>query len=134
MFESLVSEILTKYLGKFVKGLDKENLKIAVWGGDVVLENLEIRASALAHLNLPFAVKSGTPPPNKERTALFFSIGLTQQMMECAGFLGELRLKIPWSNIRSGLLNDPIVIILRRIYLIAVSNNQYVSRQSIHSF
>ena len=60
MFESIVSEILTKYLGKFVKGLDKENLKIAIWGGDVVLKDLEIRVSALANLNLPVAVKSGT--------------------------------------------------------------------------
>ena len=63
MFESIVSEILTKYLGKFVKGLDKENLKIAIWGGDVVLKDLEIRVSALASFNLPVAVKSGTCPP-----------------------------------------------------------------------
>jgi len=59
MFESIVSEILTKYLGKFVKGLDKENLKIAIWGGDVVLKDLEVRVSALANLNLPIAIKSG---------------------------------------------------------------------------
>lgn len=99
MFESIVSEILTKYLGKFVKGLDKENLKIAIWGGDVVLKDLEIRVSALANLNLPVAVKSG--------------------------FLGELRLKIPWSSIRSGLLSEPIVIIIRNIFVIAASNNEY---------
>jgi vacuolar protein sorting-associated protein 13A/C len=74
MFESIVSEILTKYLGKFVKGLDKENLKIAIWGGDVVLKDLEIRVSALANLNLPVAVKSGTRHLQPVHDASFYFI------------------------------------------------------------
>ena len=58
-FDSCLSDILSRYLGKFVKGLDKENLKIAIFGGDVVLENLEIRVSALRELHLPVSVKAG---------------------------------------------------------------------------
>ncbi len=132
MFESIVSEILTKYLGKFVKGLDKENLKIAIWGGDVVLKDLEIRVSALANLNLPVAVKSGTrhrlqPLHDAALGPIFILFTLIHLLLNHKGFLGELRLKIPWSSIRSGLLSEPIVIIIRNIFVIAASNNEYVN-------
>jgi hypothetical protein len=133
MFESIVSEILTKYLGKFVKGLDKENLKIAIWGGDVVLKDLEIRVSALANLNLPVAVKSGMRHCLQAcagcSVEAYFSILFTliHLLLNHEGFLGELRLKIPWSSIRSGLLSEPIVIIIRNIFVIAASNNEYVN-------
>ena len=34
---------------------------MAIFGGDVVLENLEIRVSALRELHLPVLVKAGKP-------------------------------------------------------------------------
>ena len=40
MFEDLVSSLLSKYLGEFVKGLERENLKISLFSGKVHLNNL----------------------------------------------------------------------------------------------
>ena len=33
VFESLVADLLNKYLGQYVKDLDASQLKIGIWGG-----------------------------------------------------------------------------------------------------
>ena len=33
VFESLVVDLINKYLGDFVENLDKSQLKIGIWGG-----------------------------------------------------------------------------------------------------
>jgi len=33
VFESLVADLLNKYLGQYVKNLDASQLKIGIWGG-----------------------------------------------------------------------------------------------------
>lgn len=33
VFESLVVDLLNKYLGQYVKNLDASQLKIGIWGG-----------------------------------------------------------------------------------------------------
>ncbi len=79
MIEGLVAALLSKLLGDFVKGLEKENLRIGILGGDITLENLELRKEALGNLNLPIAVKTGAVcvgfnkvlnPKNNNNTAL----------------------------------------------------------------
>ena len=40
MFEDIVSSLLSKYLGDYLEGLSKKNLKISLWKGDVELTNL----------------------------------------------------------------------------------------------
>eukprot|EP01102_Stenamoeba_stenopodia_P012691 TRINITY_DN4034_c0_g3_i1.p1 TRINITY_DN4034_c0_g3~~TRINITY_DN4034_c0_g3_i1.p1 ORF type:complete len:542 (-),score=132.61 TRINITY_DN4034_c0_g3_i1:760-2385(-) len=75
MLERIAAQLLTKYLGEYVKGLEKENLQINVIGGDVVLERLELKTEALANLELPIEVKRG--------------------------FLGSLTLSIPWKSLGS---------------------------------
>ena len=47
MFERVVSYFLQKYLGWLVKGLDAEALNVSIWGGDIVLNNLELQENAL---------------------------------------------------------------------------------------
>lgn len=34
VFESIVADLLNKYLGKYVENLDASQLKIGIWGGN----------------------------------------------------------------------------------------------------
>uniref|UniRef100_A0A224XG50 Putative vacuolar protein n=1 Tax=Panstrongylus lignarius TaxID=156445 RepID=A0A224XG50_9HEMI len=92
VFESMVTELLNKYLGEYVENLDSSQLKVGIWGGDVVLEDLVLKQSALDELDLP--VKT-----------LF-------------GRLGKLTLKIPWKR----LYTDPVIASVDTLYLLAVPN------------
>ena len=43
MFETLLEKLLSKYLGRFISGLDKKNLHLGVWNGNIVIENVNIK-------------------------------------------------------------------------------------------
>ncbi|XP_035538229.1 vacuolar protein sorting-associated protein 13C [Morone saxatilis] len=90
VFESLVSDLLNRFIGDYVENLDKSQLKIGIWGGNVVLENLKVKENALSEFSVPFKVK--------------------------AGQIGKLTLKIPWKN----LYNDAVVATLDGLYLLVV--------------
>ncbi|XP_059213226.1 intermembrane lipid transfer protein VPS13C isoform X2 [Centropristis striata] len=90
VFESLVSDLLNRFIGDYVENLDKSQLKIGIWGGNVVLENLRVKENALSEFDVPFRVK--------------------------AGQIGKLTLKIPWKN----LYNDAVVATLDGLYLLVV--------------
>lgn len=92
VFESLVVELINRYLGDFVENLDTSQLKIGIWGGDVVLNNLNLKQSALDNLDLPVKIK--------------------------AGHIGKLVLKIPWKN----LYTEAVVAEIDGIYALAVPN------------
>ncbi|KAK7309084.1 hypothetical protein RJT34_05549 [Clitoria ternatea] len=89
MLEDQVAYLLQKYLGNYVRGLSKEALKISVWKGDVELKNMQLKPEALNALKLPVKVK--------------------------AGFLGSVKLKVPWSR----LGQDPVLVYLDGIFLLA---------------
>lgn len=89
MLEDQVAYLLQRYLGNYVRGLNKEALKISVWKGDVELKNMQLKPEALNALKLPVKVK--------------------------AGFLGSVKLKVPWSR----LGQDPVLVYLDRIFLLA---------------
>ncbi|KAK8950501.1 hypothetical protein KSP40_PGU008211 [Platanthera guangdongensis] len=89
MLEDQFAFLLQKYLGNYVRGLNKEALKISVWKGDVELTNMQLKPEALNALKLPVKVK--------------------------AGFLGSVRLKVPWSK----LGQEPVLVYLDRIFLLA---------------
>ena len=40
MFEDFVSNLLSTYLGDYLEGLFKSDLKLSLWKGDVELKNL----------------------------------------------------------------------------------------------
>ncbi|XP_072349204.1 LOW QUALITY PROTEIN: intermembrane lipid transfer protein VPS13C [Scyliorhinus torazame] len=75
VFEALVAELLNRGLGDYVENLDKSQLKLGIWGGNVVLGNLKVKENALNDLDVPFKVK--------------------------AGQIEKLTLKIPWKNLYS---------------------------------
>ena len=59
MFEGLAASLLEGILGQYVEGIDKKNLQVAVWSGQVVLENLVVKREACYGLGLPVHVKHG---------------------------------------------------------------------------
>jgi vacuolar protein sorting-associated protein 13A/C len=59
MIEGLVTALLSRFLGDFVNGLEKENLRIGILSGDVTLENLELKKEALQNFDLPITIKTG---------------------------------------------------------------------------
>lgn len=59
MAKRLLLNVLLNVLGDFIDGLTEENLKLAVWSGEVVLENLSINKRLLRRLNAPFALRHG---------------------------------------------------------------------------
>ena len=46
MFEDLVSNLLSTYLGDYLEGLSKNDLKISLWKGDVDFKNLVTERSS----------------------------------------------------------------------------------------
>ncbi|KAG0748282.1 hypothetical protein G6F57_007048 [Rhizopus arrhizus] len=89
MLESIVASILNRFLKNYVSNLNYDQLKIGIWKGEVNLSNLKLRRDALDKLHLPINVSEG--------------------------YLGELTLVIPWSNLRS----EPVKIIIDHVYLLA---------------
>lgn len=94
VFESVVAEILNRFLGDYVENLDHSQLKIGIWGGDVVLQDLVLKQSALDDLDLPVKTIFGT--------------------------LGKLVLKIPWKNLYSA----PVEATLEGLFLLVVPNQE----------
>ncbi|XP_077569200.1 intermembrane lipid transfer protein VPS13C isoform X2 [Stigmatopora nigra] len=88
VFESLVSDLLNRFVGDYVENLDSSQLRIGIWGGNVVLENLRVKENALSQLGVPVKVK--------------------------AGLIGSLTLKIPWKN----LYKEAVVATLDGLYLL----------------
>ena len=40
MLEDVVNSLITRFLGVFIKDIDKKDLKVSMWKGDVKLKNL----------------------------------------------------------------------------------------------
>ncbi len=43
MFEGLLADVLDSLAGSFIQGLDRQNLNVGIWSGDVVLNELQVR-------------------------------------------------------------------------------------------
>ena len=73
VFESIVVDLLNKYVGQYVKNLDPSQLHIGIWRGNVILKDLELKDTSLDEVDLPIQVVSGC--------------------------VGRLTLQIPWKNL-----------------------------------
>ncbi|KAF2103644.1 vacuolar protein sorting-associated protein 13 [Rhizodiscina lignyota] len=89
MLESLVANLLNRFLGMYVQNFDPKQLNVGIWSGDVKLRNLELRREALDQLRLPLNVVEG--------------------------HLGQLTLQIPWSNLRS----KPVRVNIEDVFILA---------------
>ncbi|KAF1991838.1 vacuolar protein sorting-associated protein 13 [Aulographum hederae CBS 113979] len=89
MLESLVANLLNRFLGMYVQNFDPKQLNVGIWSGDVKLRDLELRREALDQLRLPLNV--------------------------IEGHLGQLTMSIPWSNLRG----KPVKINIEDVFLLA---------------
>ncbi|XP_014791410.2 intermembrane lipid transfer protein VPS13B [Octopus bimaculoides] len=83
--ESYIAPLLMGYVDKYVK-LRPEDFQLSLWGGDAVLNNLNLRLDAIEQaINLPISFKSG--------------------------HIHELHLHVPWTRLGS----EPVVITVNTI-------------------
>jgi vacuolar protein sorting-associated protein 13B len=83
--ESYVTPLLMGYIDKYVK-LKPEDLQVSLWGGDIVLNKLDLRLDAIEEaIKLPIMFKSG--------------------------HIHELRIHVPWTRLAS----EPVVITINTI-------------------
>eukprot|EP00003_Mantamonas_plastica_P024283 TRINITY_DN4495_c0_g2_i2.p1 TRINITY_DN4495_c0_g2~~TRINITY_DN4495_c0_g2_i2.p1 ORF type:complete len:147 (+),score=27.23 TRINITY_DN4495_c0_g2_i2:61-441(+) len=94
MFEQTVANILNQYLGQYVQDLNTDSLNIAVWSGDVVLKNLEIKKDCLDQFRLPISV--------------------------IKGHVGEVKMTVPWSSLAS----SPVVLTFNNLFLHVVPQGE----------
>ncbi|XP_076225482.1 vacuolar protein sorting 13C isoform X3 [Nomia melanderi] len=94
VFESIVAELLNKVLGEYIQNLDCTQLKLSLWGGDVVLNDLLIKETALDVLDLPIRLEYGR--------------------------LGKLILKIPFKDMWNGQIDA----IVEELFLLIVPTSQ----------
>lgn len=84
-----MSQVLAGLLGRYVKGIQKEQLKIGIWNEEILLENVELILEAFDYLQLPFALRTGR--------------------------IGKLSIKIPWKKLGW----DPIIIVIEDVFVCA---------------
>ncbi|KAI4489144.1 hypothetical protein M0804_004642 [Polistes exclamans] len=94
VFESVIAELLNKVLGEYIQNLDYTQLKLSLWGGDVVLTDLLIKETALDVLDLPIRLEYGR--------------------------LGKLILKIPYKDI----WNAQVDAIVEELFILVVPSSQ----------
>lgn len=83
--ESYISPLLMGYIDQYVK-LKPEDFQLSLWGGDAVLNKLDLRLDAIEKaIHLPITFKSG--------------------------FIHELRLHVPWTKLGS----EPVVVTINTI-------------------
>lgn len=73
----------------YIRNFDPKQLNVGIWSGDVKLRDLELRREALDQLKLPINVVEG--------------------------HLGQLTLKIPWSNLRG----QPVQVYIEDVFVLA---------------
>jgi vacuolar protein sorting-associated protein 13A/C len=88
MFESLLANLLTSRAAQFIKHIPQEQLRVGVWRGEIVLDDLELRSDCLDGLGLPLSL--------------------------VAGYVSSLRISIPWSSLGT----RPVVVELERLHLV----------------
>ena len=88
MLESILERILLYNFGQIIQGLDKNNLKIGVWQGNITIKNVSVRPEIFNQFELPLQ--------------MVFS------------HIGKLEVKVPWSSLGS----KPVEVLLENVYVI----------------
>lgn len=52
MLETYITPLLMSYVDKYIKNLKPSDFSLSIWGGDVVLYNLELRLDVLEKVGL----------------------------------------------------------------------------------
>lgn len=95
MLESALADILMRVLGQYLQGIDRESVNFGAWSGLIELRNVALRPEALA--------------------VLFETLGVALPVTVESGFIGLLRLVVPWKSIGS----SPVQIHMHDVKLVA---------------
>jgi vacuolar protein sorting-associated protein 13A/C len=93
MFEGFLEKFLLKYFGEYLKGIDKSNLKVAVWKGEIQVRTVDLNPDILRRLNLPLKMIFGK--------------------------IDSLLLKVPWNNLSS----KPVELTIENISLVLAAED-----------
>jgi len=88
MFEALLEKILQSKLGRYLNGLDEKNLKVGVWSGNVIIENVSLKPTVFELFHFPIK--------------LIYS------------YIGKISLKIPWKSLSS----SPVEVLIENVYAV----------------
>jgi vacuolar protein sorting-associated protein 13A/C len=92
VFESVLVDILNRYLRPYVKRLDPSQIKVGVWKGHAHLDKLELKEDLFEEFDIPVRIKNS--------------------------YIGKLELKIPWKN----LTRDPLSVTIDEVYVVVGPN------------
>ncbi|EKX53475.1 hypothetical protein GUITHDRAFT_53320, partial [Guillardia theta CCMP2712] len=92
MLEGILASVIERLAGKYVDGIDKKATELSVWRGEILLKDLSLKQTALDDFDLPVTL--------------------------VAGKLEELRLDIPWKNLRS----KPVIVKIKGLNMILSPN------------
>ena len=56
VFEDITAFLVDKFLGNYLENFDDDQLKISLWKGDIIFENVYLKTNALDNLNGPFEI------------------------------------------------------------------------------
>lgn len=87
MAKRLLLKILVDFLGDYIDGLSEENLRLGVWSGKIVMNNLQLNRKTLQNWYLPISVSHGS--------------------------VKTLQVVIPWATLES----NPVKVVLDGVYL-----------------
>lgn len=59
MFEGILESVLNKILGQYVQGLNKNDLSISVWSGEVNLTSVNLKPEIFKQFKLPLELILG---------------------------------------------------------------------------
>jgi vacuolar protein sorting-associated protein 13A/C len=85
MLESLVVSIINRTMGRYIDDIQQDQISIGIWKGDLSLNNVKVKKSAMDLLNLPVKITEG--------------------------ILGTLEVKIPWKSLKS----SPVKICIKQL-------------------
>jgi hypothetical protein len=89
MFEGILEKFLLKYFGEYLKGIDKANLSVAVWKGEILVKTVDLNPEVLKKLGLPLALAYGR--------------------------VDSMMMRIPWKDLSS----KPVEVIIDSICVVA---------------
>ena len=93
MFESILEKALNSVLGKYIEDLDSKDLNISIWGGDIKLNDINLKKDIFNMYKVPLD--------------LIF------------GQIGELHIRVPWKNLGSSPVEvtiSDIQIVVRKCF------------------
>ncbi|GJQ10858.1 hypothetical protein GpartN1_g2649.t1 [Galdieria partita] len=105
MLETLAADLLSRFLGQYIEGLETKNVSLGLWSGKLCLRSLSLRTEALS--------------------VFMASLGLDLGASVRRGEIEELEISVPWKNI----WNSSSVISLKGLRVEAIPASASVSTQ-----